>query len=393
MDSSDLTRWLESWLDPGHVPARCAILLAAGIGCLALVSESPSAVDWGIGLIAITAASGVRWPLARSLFISALLLTAFQVGDTGPLVVKVAAAIALAELAARRDGPQIVWAALALGAAYLLHPADDVAGTVYRAVVMATAPLLVGMLLRAARRSAEHARREMSEQAAQRDAEVAAARAVERTAIARELHDLLAHHVSSSVLRVGVAIHACPDAPREVLEVLEEIHASGRETLIDLRRLVSILRDPDMTGEPFIAPADLPAAVLAAVERAGQLGVAVDYVIDHDTVVTVDAVSALTLLRLTQEGLANVVKHAGPGARVRLVIEVGEGEIAFCLDDDGGSGRGGSVRHGLDLDGHGLGLVGLRERVHLLGGDFAAEPEGNGWRMGARLPVGSRVPS
>jgi signal transduction histidine kinase len=138
---------------------------------------------------------------------------------------------------------------------------------------------------------------------------------LERTAIARELHDLIAHHVSSTVLRVGVARHAVPDASPVVCEVLDDIHASGTETLADLRLLVSVLRNPAMAGESFIAPTDLPAAVTAVAERARQLGCFVEVKIE-DVVTDIDALRALTLLRLAQEGVANVV-HPRVQARRR----------------------------------------------------------------------------
>lgn len=386
MDSSGGTRVLESWFDTRFIPLRLLVLLVPALGCLFFLADAPSAVDWVIGLLAtLVAATGVRWPLASALATSGLLLLGFEIGTTGPLVAKVAAGVALTELAARRADWQPLLAAAVLAIAYLLHPTGEFAANGYRAVVMAGAPLLLGGLLRTARQSAERARRQSLELAERRDIEVAAARALERTAIARELHDLIAHHVSSTVLRVGVARHALPDAPPPVLEVFDEIHASGKETLRDLRRLVSILRDPTMTEDAFIAPADLPAAVLAAAERAGQLGVHIDCAIE-DSVGEIDAMSALTLLRLTQEGIANISKHAGTGTAARLRIDLHDAHVAFLLRDNGSPHS--ETPNG---NGHGLGLIGLRERVELLGGDFTAEPNSGGWQLTATLPIGART--
>ncbi len=337
-----MTRGLASWLDVRFVPVRSLVLAVAAVGCQLLLADSPSPLDWTIAMLAVlVTAGGVRWPFVTALLTSALLLLGFEFGDTGPVVGKVAAAIALIELSARRSGWQPWVAACALAAAYLLHPSGDLAANGYRAVVMAGAPVLVGVLLRTARESTEHARRQASEIAQRRDAEIAAARAVERTAIARELHDLIAHHVSSTVLRVGVARHAMPDAPPAALEVLDDIHASGRQTLADLRRLVAILRDPAMTGDSFLAPADLPAALAAVLGRARQSGIAVDAEIADD-ITEVDAVLALTLLRLTQEGISNIAKHAGPGAAARLTIARDDDKVEFTLRDNG-NGRDASV--------------------------------------------------
>lgn len=385
-ESAGVTRGMDWLLDARALPVRIGVLLAAAVGCLLLLSDAPEPVDWVIGLLAVVAtAGGVRWPFATSLLLTGLLVLGFEIGGTGPLVPKVGAAIALIELAARCRGWQPWVAAGALGGAYLLHPAGEAAATGYRALVMAGAPMLIGNLLRAAREGADRARREAGEISQRREADIAAARALERTAIARELHDLIAHHVSSTVLRVGVARHAVPDAPPVVREVLDDIHASGTETLADLRLLVSVLRDPAMAGESFIAPTDLPAAVTAVAERARQLGCFVEVKIE-DAVTDTDALRALTLLRLAQEGVANVVQHAGSGAAAWLTITARKDRtVDFMLCDNGIRSATGS--------GHGLGLIGLRERVELLGGEFVAGPGDSGWRLDASLPPAIRVAS
>ncbi|MFQ6398617.1 sensor histidine kinase [Nocardia sp. KC 131] len=387
VDSVGVTRGVEWVLDARSLPVRLIVLGALAAGCLLLLSDSPGLVDWVIGLLAIVAtAGGVRWPLATSFVTTGLLVLGFEIGQVGPVVPKVAAAIALIELAARRDGWRPLVASAALGGAYLLHPAGAVAATSYRALVMAGAPLLVGSLLRAARAGTERAERAAGEIAQRRESDIAAARALERTAIARELHDLIAHHVSSTVLRVGVARHAVPDAPPAIREVLDDIHASGTETLADLRLLVSVLRDPAMASESFIAPTDLPAALTAVADRAVQLGRTVEVDI-CDTVTTVDALRALTLLRLAQEGIANIAKHTDPGTKATLIVDVGaDGTVDFVLRDTG-------IHTEPNGTGHGLGLVGLRERVELLGGAFDAGPGTRGWQLIARLPAGARVPS
>ncbi|MFD0364151.1 sensor histidine kinase [Nocardia sp. GCM10030253] len=387
VDSAGVTRGIQWVLDARSLTVRLAVLCALAVGCLLLLSDSPGLVDWVIGLLAVFAtAAGVRWPLATSLVTTGLLVLGFEIGQIGPVVPKVAAAIALAELAARRGGWQPLLASAALGGAYLLHPAGAVAASGYRALVMAGAPLLVGSLLRAAREGAERARWAAGEIAQRRESDIAAARALERTAIARELHDLIAHHVSSTVLRVGVARHAVPDAPPAVREVLDDIHASGTETLADLRLLVSILRDPAMAGESFIAPTDLPAALTAVADRAAQLGRTVEVHVD-DAITTVDALRALTLLRLTQEGVANIAKHTRPGTKATLTIDVGvDRTVDFALHDTG-------IRIEANGTGQGLGLVGLRERVELLGGEFTAGPGDIGWQLAARLPAAVQVAS
>ncbi|MFF0492742.1 sensor histidine kinase [Nocardia sp. NPDC004068] len=371
-----VARGVEWLLDERSLPVRLPVLLLLGAGCLLSLYDSPTVVDWALGIGAVLAtAGGARWPLATSLATTGLLALGFLVGDSGPIVGKVAAAVALAELAARQGGWRPWLGAVALAGTYLLHTAGGTAATGYRAVVMAGLPLLVGGLLRGALDTARRARSEAAATSRRRAAEVAAVRAAERTAIARELHDLLAHHISSTVLRAGVARHAVPDAPPALREVLDDIHASGRETLAELRTLVTILRDPTATGESFVGPAELPAALAAAVTRTRRLGPRVTAEIGD--VSALDAVTALTLLRLTQEGLTNVVRHAGPDCEARLSISTGP-ETRFELTDTGRAETAPAST--------GLGLIGLAERVELLGGAFTAGPTGTGWRMTATLP-------
>lgn len=381
-----MSRGIDWVLDARSIPARLVVLTTLAVGCLMLLTRTADPVDWVIGLVSVVlTVGGVRWPLVTSLATTGVLLLGFEFGHTGPVVAKVAAAVALTELTARHGGWRPLLGAGALAGAYLVHPGDSVAATGYRAVVMAALPLLIGILLRTARDNAEHAREQAREISQRRESEVAAARALERTAIARELHDLIAHHVSSTVLRVGVARHALPDASPAVHEVLDDIHASGKATLADLRKLVTILRDPNGNDESFLAPADLPAAIDLAVGRARQLGVRVEADIEAD-IMTVDALTGLTLLRLTQEGLANTVKHAGTTAKARLSVTVSETAVDFALRDHI------SHRASASRSPTGVGLIGLRERVELLGGSFTAEPTSDGWQLTARLPTGSRVP-
>ncbi|MGW0245911.1 sensor histidine kinase [Nocardia goodfellowii] len=387
VESSGVGRGVEWLLDARSLPIRMTVLLALGAGCMLLLLDEPAAVDWVIATSAVLAvAGGARWPLPTALTTTALLLLGFEIGQVGPAVPKVAAAVALTELAARQTGWRPYLGAAALAGAYLAHPAAGGLGAMgYRAAVMAAAPLLLGMLLRAARENAERARREALEMAQRRESEIAAARAVERTAIARELHDLIAHHVSSTVLRVGVARHAVPDAPPALLEVLDDIHASGKATLADLRKLVTILRDPHATGASFVAPADLPEAIAAAVDRNQKLGLRIETRIGTD-ITEVDATVGLTLLRLTQEGLANTVRHAGAGVDARLEISKSARSVDFLLSDNGsGAAAGDGAR--------GVGLIGLHERVALLGGTFSAGATGSGWRLAAHLPTATAAAS
>jgi signal transduction histidine kinase len=237
-------------------------------------------------------------------------------------------------------------------------------------------PVLIGTVIRTTSELGVQAeRRLLSEQRA--------ARADERSAIARELHDVVAHHVASMVLRVGVAQHVLPDADPRVGEVFDDVHRTGTAALADLRRLVAVLRDPEgVRGDASLTaidPAALPAALDGAVETARRAGVIVEAEIDP-AIGGLDAVRGLAVLRLTQEALTNVAKHAGPSAVAALRVAVRGTDLEWSVTDGGGPGRHEAPPGG------GHGLIGMRERVEVLGGELSAGPSGRGWRVATVLP-------
>jgi signal transduction histidine kinase len=328
-----------------------------------------------------------------------LLVLAFWLLDD-PTINQVGASWLLLELTMSAAGPRLRWGGAGLLAAvYLAFTLGDqpspVLTPIYGLFVVIGLPVLLGLVIRTTR--------ELSVQARQRaESESRAARADERSAIARELHDVVAHHVASMVLRVGVARHVLPDVDPRVAEVFDDVHGTGTAALADLRRLVGVLRDPQRGTDAAltaIEPGSLPAALEAAVETARRAGVTVDAMIDPETGL-LDVVRGLAVLRLTQEALTNVAKHAGPAARARLRVEVRgpdpaadsgagpglagagvAGDVLWSVVDDGGG-----VVPGLPSGG-GHGLTGMRERVEVLGGRLTAGPVAGGWRVETVLPA------
>ena len=196
---------------------------------------------------------------------------------------------------------------------------------------------------------------------------------------------MVAHHVASMVLRVGVARHVLTDLDPRVGAVFDDVHATGTAALADLRGLVAVLRDPDVAhGDAAltsIEPSALPTALGAAVDRARQAGVTVEAEVDP-AVGALDAVRGLAVLRLTQEALTNVVKHAGTSARARLSVSVVDDAVHWEVSDDGRGWAPAAVPPG---GGHGI--TGMRERVEVLGGQLDAGPAGTGWRVRTVLPA------
>ena len=216
-----------------------------------------------------------------------------------------------------------------------------------------------------------------------RAAQQAARRAVadERLRIARELHDVITHSMSLITAKAAVAnylIGAQPDGVGDALTVIED---TGRRALAEMRRMLGVLRSDtpgaDPGGERAPAPGLGDLAVLA--ERAGQAGVAVD--LDVPAGDDLPEGVALAAYRIVQEALTNVVKHAAPtSCRVR-VARAGP-EVLIEVTDDGGYRPTRPPAQG------GLGIIGMRERAALFGGEVeAGHGPGGGFRVTARLPL------
>ncbi|MEW2357177.1 histidine kinase [Spirillospora sp. NPDC029432] len=374
---------VEDLLARWFVPLRLALVAALAAGDLALMHRPAGAADWAlVGAAYAAYAAAVRLPMPAVAVLAVLLGTAEAAGSAMIVPVKGMLAIALLELAVRRPARELCAGAaafaLAVACGWAGDPAAEVPAALFRVVVFLTVLLLAGAYLRSARAAARAA----GERAA---AETRAARAAERAAIARELHDLVAHHVSSMVLRVGVARHVLPDpGPPGIRETLDDLHAAGTAALDDLGHLVAVLRDPaTVQGDPPpVEPAALPAALERVVERGRSAGLTVEAAVDP-AVAGLDPVRGGTLLRLVQEGMANAAKHAGPDATVRLSARVDAAAVRLEIRDDG---------HGAPAP-PGHGLAGMRERVDLLGGVFEAGPAEPGWRLSAELPAAGAVRS
>ncbi len=209
--------------------------------------------------------------------------------------------------------------------------------------------------------------------------EAHAAQAVsdERLRIAREMHDVVAHSMSLIAVKAAVGNHVAEEQPEEAREALRVIELTSRETLVELRRMLGVLRSGDGTPEAALGPAPKLADLRTLAERAGQAGVRVE--LTGEVVDELPEGVALSVYRITQEAVTNVVKHAGPSV-CRVTITEGPSEVSVEIVDDG-RGEGPASATG------GHGLIGMRERVAVYGGDFEAGPRpAGGFRVFARLP-------
>ena len=216
-----------------------------------------------------------------------------------------------------------------------------------------------------------------------REGEAQAAVQEERARIARELHDVVAHDVSVMVVQAAAAKRIVEREPDRAEEAIVSIEGTGREALAEMRRLLGVLRRGDedlaLAPQPSLSRVD---ALLARTRAAG-LDVALERSGDD---APLPAGVDLAAYRVVQEALANVVRHAGAEhATVRLTYDPRAVVVEVVDDGRGAANGGGKAGHG---------LVGLRERVDLYGGDFQAGPRAEGgFGVLARLPVagGRRV--
>jgi signal transduction histidine kinase len=261
----------------------------------------------------------------------------------------------------------------------LAHGGPDWGGVAFLPFVVA-AGWLAGENTRARRVYA----RAVAERAAEREREqvdrALRAAADERVRIARELHDVVAHAMSVIAVRSGVARVVLDSQPDEAREALGIIETTSRRALNEMRLLVGVLRQPEDGADR--APAPGLADLAELIGQITQAGVTVELAQEGETP-ALPAGLDLSAYRIVQEALTNVVRHAGR-AHARLTLRYRSDLVEIEVIDDGGTRTPGRVE--VSGSGQGHGIVGMRERVALFGGDLVAAPAGAGFRVLARLP-------
>jgi len=231
---------------------------------------------------------------------------------------------------------------------------------------------------------------ELAERAArlerERAAEARRAVAEERTRIARELHDVVAHHVSMMVVQAEAGPVAVERDPARAAGAFEAIAATGRQALVEMRRLLGVLRGD---GEPASSLAPQPglAQVPTLVEQVGRAGLEVELVVEGTEAALPPGID-LSAYRIVQEALTNALRHGASG-QARVLVRYGERDLELQIHNgvESASGRrqGASDRQ---VRRSGRGLLGMRERVRLFGGELRAGPgPGGGFTVDARLPL------
>jgi signal transduction histidine kinase len=211
----------------------------------------------------------------------------------------------------------------------------------------------------------------------ERDEETRRALAEQRLRIAQELHDVVAHSMGVIAVQAGVGAHVIDSEPREAKQALEAISQTSRSTLVEIRRMLGVLREDH--GASYV-PAPGLADLHRLVQDVASAGLHADVRVEGTATQLPPGVD-FTAYRIVQEALTNVLKHAGRATAIVIIGYEGTALRLEILDD--GSGVNGLASPG------GHGLVGMRERVGVYGGSFEAGPRtGGGFRVAARLPYG-----
>ncbi|WP_280484028.1 sensor histidine kinase [Nocardia farcinica] len=359
------------------LPWRAA---AAPVALGFVLTRGATPVD--LGLVAAAGAllvAGVRWPLPVVAAQAVLLVAAHEFGHAAAIGVKATAALALADLALRR-GPrrQAAGAAMLVAAYLVLEFRSSTPGSVplpYRLLLLVVLPVLLGGYLATMRRRAEVVERNAGLLAQ-------AARRGERVQLARDLHDIVAHHVSAILVRVGMARHLPDLGPDRTAAVLADIHGAAETALRDLHDLMNVLReDTDRAGPGPVLAGDrpiLPDLIEGLLDTARRAGLRVRATIDP-AIAGLDGVRGLVLHRTIQEGVTNAIKHAPPGAGLSVAAALdGSGAVQVRMENDVGGER--------DRTTGGFGLIGMRERLATVGGSLDCGPAGQVWRLAAMIP-------
>jgi signal transduction histidine kinase len=371
--------------DTRLVDGLIAVALATALQLHLLIDDHPGgALPNVVGglLLTLPLAARRRAPLAvAGVFAAAAALNAilggglFE-GEPPAFASLVAGAVAFYSLGAHaEDRPALVGAGLGVAGLWttVIATDPDLQSFLFSGGLIVATPWLAGRASRA--RSLRVALREREQRQRER-----VAVGEERARIARELHDVVAHSVGAMVAQAQGARHVLDRDPERARDALEAIEGTGRTALDEMRRSLGVLRRSD--ADAPLAPQPGMSDLDALVEQARKSGLTVELVTEGEPA-PLPSGADLSAYRIVQEALTNTLKHAG-AAHARVAVRYGGRELEVEIADDGAGGR---APNGLPSGG-GHGLVGMRERIALYGGELHAghRPEG-GFVVRASLPL------
>jgi signal transduction histidine kinase len=367
----------------GAVVLVTGAIIAVGVAVRADPSTLPLALTLGLAAATVLV---LRWraPTATFAVSGGLVLALFAVDRTAGVVAVIAPAIALYSLALSRGRIHLVGAVAAAAAAVVVadffladHHTNALTLQTAAHVALVAIPVLAAEALRNRRayvrlllERLELADREREEEAQHRAEQ-------ERLRIARELHDVVAHTLTTINVQAGVAAHRSERDPRHARDALATIEAASHEALDELRAILGVLRDTSNGTAPLEPAPDL-AAVGALIEQARSTGFDVSFAVEGDEPQRVSEAVQLAAYRIIQESLTNARRHArGAAARVSLSFGVDRLRLAIENETDHANGANGKP---------GVGILGMLERATALGGTLEARRSEERFRVEAELP-------
>jgi signal transduction histidine kinase len=319
------------------------------------------------------AAPAAVWLLAVALSFADGRLVVFT---ATPLIAGMAAAFLLGGLG--DDTRARLGLAVVLGAAVVIieQNPDHAPGDLVFTPVLFGIGWLAGFALRERAQRVEAAELRAIQAERERETTARIAVAEERARIARELHDIVAHAVSVMVLQVGAVRHKLPEELAEDSDALRGVERTGRGALAEMRLLLGAMRGEGEEAER--SPQAGLGRLDALIEEIGHAGLPVTLQVEGERFALPPAID-LSAYRIVQEGLTNALKHAH-ASRADVVVRYARDELQIEVRDDGGGAAGG--------DGLGHGLIGVRERVKIYGGEMSAgSVNGGGFVLSTRLPL------
>jgi signal transduction histidine kinase len=343
------------------------VLIGAGMAAALVVRRFAPirvfAVVTVLGLVQLAVASAV--PAAYDVALLVAMTTVVVHSRSRPAVFVSGAVVAVSAAVSALLSVDSEWSGSLLDYPYLAEQTAVMAGC--------GALWLFAYVFRTNRERAAIAERE-------RDHLARLAAADERAFIARELHDVVAHSLAVMIAQADGASYVADTDTDQAREAMRTVAATGREALDDMHRIVAVLRDAG-DDDPRDRRSRGLAQLDTLVQRARTAGLGVESTIDGE-IARLSAADELTVFRIVQESLTNALRHAGTGTKVVVALSIEPARAVLEVRDDG-AGR--STAGG---GGGGNGLVGMRERVAVHGGELTAGPDADsGWRVRAMIPL------
>ena len=266
----------------------------------------------------------------------------------------------------------------------LLSSAASIEGGIVTATALMAAAAVLGDSIRTRRAYLAAVEERAARMERERDAQAAVAAAAERTRIAREMHDVVAHSLSVMVAQADGACYVMDGSPDQARRAIATVAETGRLALTEMHRLLGVLRstdvEEDLTPQPGVDQLDV------LIARTQSAGLPVTLSVQGSPVPLTPGLS-LTVYRIVQEALTNILKHAGPAVTATVQLRYLAHDVEIEITDNGHLA---GVRTGPMIPAGGHGITGMRERTAVYGGSLQAGPiDGAGWRIRARLPVES----